>query len=113
MGRVLEHVPDGAPLHDAAHIHDGHVVGQLAHHAHVVGDEHDGGVVLPLELLHQLEDLGLDGHVQSGGRLVCDEHLGVAAHGHGDHGPLTHTAGELMGVLVDALLRGGDAHLGQ
>ena len=32
-----------------------------------------------LEIPHQLEDLGLDGHVQRGGRLVGEQHLRVQA----------------------------------
>ena len=36
--------------------------------------------------LDDLEDLGLDGHVEGGRRLVGDEHFGVVGHGHGNHG---------------------------
>ena len=64
-----------------------------------------------LQRLHQLEDLRLDGHIQRRGRLVGDQQAGVAGQGHGDHGALAHAAGQLVRVLADALLRGGDAHL--
>ena len=33
----------------------------------------------------------------------------MAAQGNGDHHPLTHTAGELVGILVESLFRHGDA----
>ena len=52
-----------------------------------------------------LEHLGLHGHVERGGRLVGDQQLRVAGDGHGDHRPLAHAAGELVGVHVDALRR--------
>ena len=39
----------------------------------VVGDDDDGGVELALEVLQQVEDLRLDGHVERGRRLVGDE----------------------------------------
>ena len=57
----------------------------------------------------QLEDLGLDGHVERGGRLVGDQDVGVAGERHGDHHPLALAAGELVRVAVDAALRLGDA----
>ena len=113
MGGILEHLPYTAPFHDGTHIHHCHVVRQLTDHAHIMGNEHDGRVVLSLQFFHQFKNLGLDCHIQGSGGLVGNEHLGAAAHGHGDHGPLAHTAGELMGVLVNALLRGGDPHLCQ
>ena len=61
-------------------------------------------------VLDHLEHLGLDGHVQRGGRLVGDQQLGVERHGHGDHRPLAHAAGELVRVVVDPAVRLRDAH---
>ena len=55
--------------------------------------------------LHQLQNLGLDGDVQRGGRLVGDEDVGLAGQRHGDHDALAHTAGELVGILLHALFR--------
>ena len=106
-------------LEDGAHIrvfhlfpcvHHHHVPGDLGDNAQIVGDEDDGGLGLFLQARHELEDLGLDGHIQGGGGLVRDEDLGVAGQGHGDHHPLAHTAGELMGIVMDALLRVGDLY---
>ena len=58
---------------------------------------------------HQVEDLGLDRHVERGRRLVGDQQLRVAGERHRDHHALAHTAGELVRVLVDALLGVRDA----
>ena len=67
-----------------------------------------------LERAHQVENLGLDRHVERGGRLVGDEQLRVAGERHGDHHALAHAAGELVRILVDALFGVGDAdHLQQ
>ena len=55
--------------------------------------------------MHQLQNLGLNGHVQSGGRLVGNQDVRLAGQGHGDHDPLTHTAGELVGVLLHPFFR--------
>jgi hypothetical protein len=52
----------------------------------------------------------LDRHVERGGRLVGDEQVRLAQHRHRDHHALAHAAGELVRILVDALMRLGDAH---
>src|SRR6266542_1585613 len=40
-------------------------------------------------------------HHQHGGGLVGDQHGGVQRQRHGDHRPLAHPAGELVGIVVD------------
>ena len=75
-----------------------------------MGDDNDGHVQLLLQRAQQIQNLGLDGHVQSGGGLVRNQQLRIAGQGHGDHHPLAHTAGELVGVLVHPLARLGNAN---
>ena len=58
---------------------------------------------------HEVEDLGLDRHVERGGRLVGDEELRVAGEGHRDHHALPHPAAELVRVVLQAAPRGRDA----
>ena len=58
---------------------------------------------------HEVEDLGLDRHVERGRRLVGDEQLRVAGEGHGDHHALAHPAAELVRVVVEAAARRRDA----
>ena len=78
-----------------------------------MGDVDGGQVVLLLHGFDEVQDLGLDGHIQGGGGLVADEDLGPAGHGDGDDHPLAHAAGELVGVLLVAALRVVDAHVGE
>ena len=104
---------DRPALHHLALVHHQHVVGDLRHHAHVVGDEHHRHAVLGLQALDQVEDLGLGGDVERGGRLVGDQQRRIAGERHGDHGALAHAAGELEGVAVDRALRIGDLDLPQ
>ena len=104
LGTVKDLV-GGALLADGAGIHDDDLVAQLRHHAQVMGDHDDGHAQLLLQGLHQLQDLGLNGHVQCGGGLVCDQNIRFAGQGHGDHDTLTHAAGKLVGVLLHALFR--------
>ena len=59
--------------------------------------------------LDDRQDLGLHGDVERGGRLVGDQQLGVERHGHRDHGPLPHAAGELVRVVVHPAVRLRDA----
>jgi hypothetical protein len=69
--------------------------------------------VSSLQRAHQLQDLGLDGDVQRGGRFVGDQQLRLAGQRHGDHHALAHAAGQLVRVFVEALLGRRDAHLPQ
>ena len=64
-------------------------------------------------MIHQFENLGLYGHIESRSRFIGNQDLRITAHGHGYHGTLSHTAGEFVGILVDSLLRIGDSHVGQ
>ena len=79
-----------------------------------MGDEHDGGIDLVFQIPQQIQDLCLNGHVQSRSGLVSDDQLGVAGQGHGDHDTLAHTAGQLVGEhIVHALAVGDTGHLQQ
>ena len=102
-----------AGFHDLAAVHDVHTAAGAGYNAQVVGDEDNARTGLFLELLDKLDDLGLDGHVQSGGGLIGNDELGVAGQGDGDDHTLAHTAGQLMRVLLEAFLRRGNAHLGE
>ena len=96
-------------LHLAARVHHHHPLGHLGDDAEIVRDQDDGGADLGLQVLHQVEDLRLDGDVERRGRLVGDQQLGPAGQRDGDHHALAHAAGELVGILVEAALGLGDA----
>ena len=68
---------------------------------------------LCLQRLQQIEDLGLDRHVERGGGLVGDQQDRVAGKCHRDRGTLAHAAGELVRVLPGTPLGVGDADVGQ
>ena len=94
----------------AAGVHDQHAVGPAGDHAHVVGDQDDPHAKLALDLVEQAEDLGLDGHVERGGRLIGDQQARPAGQRHRDHHPLAHAARELVRIGVGALLGLGDVN---
>jgi hypothetical protein len=83
-------------LDRSARVHHLDPVGESGHHPEVVGDHDDGGAGDLLSGLEDIQDLRLDGDVQSGGRLVGDDHFGVVGNGHRDHRALPHAAGELV-----------------
>jgi len=68
-----------------------------------VSNHYDGHAQLLLEALHQLQYLCLYGHIQSGGGFVRNEYIRFAGQRHGYHDTLAHTAGQLVGVLLEAL----------
>lgn len=87
-------------LHQMAQIHYAHAVGDILHHAHVVGDEQVGQPALLLQILHQVDDLGLNGHIQRGDRLIAHDHLGVQNHRPRQTDALPLTARKLVGIAV-------------
>ena len=85
-------------------------VGDLGHHAEVVGDEQHAGAAPLLQLADQLQDLRLRGDVERGGRLVGDQQRGIEHQRRGDHDALALAAGELVRVDVDQALGLGQLH---
>ncbi len=90
MLRVLEERQHIGSLHDFACVHDHHVTSELRHDPQIVRDQEDGHAHVGLQGSQQVENLGLNGHIEGGGRLIRDEQVGAAGEGHGDHHPLLH-----------------------
>ena len=87
-------------LDDAAEIHDGDAVGDVAHHGEIVGDE-DVGEPQPLLQLHeQVHHLRLDRHVERRDRLVADDEARVERERAGDADALALAAGELVRIAL-------------
>ncbi len=76
--------------------------------AEIVCDHDDRGIVALAQIVHQVQDLGLYGHVQRGGGFVGDEQARVIDERDGDHHALQHAAGEVMGIILEDLRRTGD-----
>ena len=75
----------------------------MLHDRQVVGDKQICSTELVLEFLEQVQNLGLNGHIQSGNRLVADNQLGLQRKCTGNADTLTLTAGELMRIAVNVL----------
>ena len=64
-----------------------------------MGDEHHRRPGLPLQPVHQGEDLGLDRHIQRRRGLIRDQQLRLTGQRHGNHHPLPHAARQLVRIL--------------
>jgi hypothetical protein len=102
MTRPLEEVAGERALDDAAGVHHEHAMAGAGDDSQIMGNENDRETALVQKLAQELEDLRLDGDVESRGGLVGDQELGIAEEGHGDHDALAHAATELMGVTAEA-----------
>ena len=87
-------------LDDPAQIHHGHAVADVLDHRQVVGDEQVGEAELLLQVLEQVDDLGLDRHVERRHRLVADDQLGLHRQRAGDADALALAAGELVRIAA-------------
>ncbi len=76
-----------------------------------MGDQNNCRIGLPLQFLQQIENLGLDGHIQSGGGLIGDQQIGVVGDAGADKDPLRYAAAELKRIKIDAGFRRRDFDL--
>ena len=97
VGRRLVEDVRRCDLAQAAEVHHGDAVTDVLDHGQVVRDEQDGQVVLLLQVLQQVEDLGLHRHVQGGHDLVADEELRLEHQRTGDADALALPTRELAG----------------
>ncbi len=68
-------------------------------------DEQVGEVELVLEILEQVDDLGLDGHVEGGNRLVSHDEVRVERERTRQTDPLALPPGEFVRVAVGGVSR--------
>ena len=83
-------------LHDDAMLHDQDPVADLIDHVQVMADEKIGKVIFLLHIRQKMEDLSLNGNIQSTYRLIGDDQPGPGDDGGGDGNPLALAAGELI-----------------
>ncbi len=76
----------------------------------IVRDQQDRHAGLGLQFLQQVQDLGLNGNIERGGRFVSDQQLRLARQLSQSHGALSHAAGKFMRMLVNAQMRIRDVH---
>ncbi len=90
-------------LDHLAQVHNGNTIGDVLHDREVVSNEEICGTELVLKFLKQVQDLCLDGNIQSGNRLVADNQLGLQRKCAGNADALALAARELVRIAVDVL----------
>ena len=111
MHRIPEDFLRLAVLHDLACVHNRNPIRHVGHDAQIVRDKDNGKMSLLLDLIDQLQNLGLNGHVQSRGRLVADQNIRICRQCDSNHDSLPHAAGKLKRILVEPGGRFRNAHL--
>ena len=86
----------GPLLDDLAAAHHQHVVADVADHREVVADEDQPDAGVPSDVVEQVEDLGLDRHVERRHGLVEHEHPRRDGEGPRDRDALALAAGQLV-----------------
>ena len=100
MIRLLEQGIGVRAFHDPPEIHDDDTVAQMLHYAQIMADEQVGECQTLAQIHEEIENLRLNGNIQSGYRLVTDDELRLDREGAGDPDPLALTAGELMRIAA-------------
>ena len=98
MGRMLEKLFTRAEFHDFTQIHYHDIGGNVLVHRQIVGNEQISQGSLLLEILHQIQDLGLYRYIQSRYRLIAYDELGVQSQGPGNTNALAAATVQFMGI---------------
>ena len=72
----------------------------MFYHRKIVGDEHICQFSFFLKVLHQIQNLGLNGNIQCGNRLITYHKFRVQAQGPGNADPLAPSSVQLMGIAA-------------
>ena len=75
-----------------------------------MGDEDEPHAEAVTQIGHETQDLGLNGDIESGRRLIGDEEIGVVGDRHGDHHPLALTARQFVRIGSHPAFGKGYAH---
>jgi hypothetical protein len=108
MTRIGEDLLAITLFHHPPEVHDDHSVTQVADDTEVVRDEDHGEPQAVTQVMKELEDGRLHGHVERRNGLIGDDHLGFDDQGAGDGDALALAPGELPGFAVQSPYRETD-----
>jgi len=97
--RAVKDDISGSVFHDLAGIHHGDVIGEVANYREVVGNKEHGQIQFVAQFEEKIENLGLDGNVQSGYRFIREHQFRFGCEGAGDGNPLSLTTREFVGIF--------------
>ncbi|KFJ60193.1 hypothetical protein DK59_3082 [Brucella abortus bv. 4 str. 292] len=93
----------GGLFHDAAKIHDGNGVRDMAHNRQVMGNENIRCPEPLLNILKEIQDTGLNGNIERRDGLIQHHDLRIEGQGTRNHYALTLPAGKLMRIAFAVL----------
>src|SRR6185437_1765093 len=105
MDRPAVEILGRREFHELAEIHHGDAVAHVPNDPEIVGDEDVGQLELPLEIVQEVQHLGLDRDVERRDRFVSHDQLRVQGERPGDPDPLALPTRELVREPV-VVLRG-------
>ena len=111
MLRVLEDLQGRTGFHDATTVHNDQLFGAFGSQTQIVRNEEHCRAHFLGQRLEVIENATLNSHVQCRGGLVSNEQLRTRSKTDSDQHALTHTARELVRVLLCAALSVGKACL--
>ena len=86
-------------LYQFSAVHNVDLINHLGYNCQVMGDQHQGSIMLFYQLFHKLKDLFLNGNIQSSSRLICDQQLRVGSQCNSNDNTLAHTTGKLVWIF--------------
>ena len=98
MQRVFKQFVGFALFHYHTQVHNHNFIGNVLNNRQVVGNEHIGKLPLFLQILHQIQNLSLNGNIQGRNRFVTYNELGLQRKGPGDANSLTAAAVKLVRI---------------
>jgi hypothetical protein len=81
------------------------------HNRQIMGNQKIGKPHFLLQPFHKVQDLRLQGHIQSRCGFVRDDETGIGTQCQGDDHSLPHASRELVRVVIHSLRRRGYAHV--
>ncbi len=108
---LFDQLRGGRQFDDAPGVHDRDAIGEVAGAGEVVRDVQERQLLLRLEVLEQVQDLGAAGGVDHGDRLVGHQVVRPQHHGPGDADALALAARERVRVLLHELAGRGELDL--
>lgn len=88
-----------------ASLHDCDAIADLGCDMKVVGDEQHREIELALEFFEHFQHLFLDRNVQSGNRLICNQHIRFQGESSGKPDTLALAAGEFVRKSIEGIVK--------
>ena len=92
MFRIVEYLVTSADFYNVSCVHNSNPACDFSYNAKIVRNVDNRQVMLLLQAAQKLNDLRLNGHIQSRGRLIADQYLRLTGNGRCDHCTLPHSS---------------------